>query len=250
MSVLITTGRNNQRLNPTALYVVAAAAKLGNVSLLVAGSSAVATVGEAEQITGATKILVTDASYYTEGLAEELAPLVVKLAVNYRYVVVTAAAFGKNLPPRAAALLDIPQVSDLTGVVDNSTFVRPTYTDNTFEAIQPDSGKLVLTFRATVFDVTGQGGDAEVVNVETAPVQNLSHFVNHRLSQSNHPELTQAKVVVSGGRVLGSAEKFDEVLVPLAGVLSTTIDASHAAVDVEYALDDAQMGQADKMVTP
>ena len=203
-----------------------------------------------KKVAGVAKVLVADAPYYAEGLAEELAPLVVKLAADYRYVAATATAFGKNLLPRVAALLDVPQVSDLTEVVDNSIFVRPIYAGNAFETVQSNSEKLVLTFRATAFDAAGQGGNAEVVNVEATPAQNLSRFVNRQLSQSDRPELTQAKVIVSGGRALGSAEKFNEVLTPLADVLGAAIGASRAAVDAEYAPNDAQVGQTGKVVAP
>jgi len=250
MSVLIIVEHNNQHLNPAILHAVTAASKLGNVDLLVAGSNAAAVVEEAKKVAGVAKVLVADAPYYAEGLAEELAPLVVKLAADYRYVAATATAFGKNLLPRVAALLDVPQVSDLTEVVDNSTFVRPIYAGNAFETIQSNSEKLVLTFRATAFDAAGQGGNAEVVNVEATPAQNLSRFVNRQLSQSDRPELTQAKVIVSGGRALGSAEKFNEVLTPLADVLGAAIGASRAAVDAEYAPNDAQVGQTGKVVAP
>lgn len=250
MSVLIIAEHNNQHLNPATLHAVTAAVKLGNVDLLVAGSNAAAVVEEAKQVAGVAKVLVADAPYYAEGLAEELAPLVVKLAADYRYVAATATAFGKNLLPRVAALLDVPQVSDLTEVVDNSTFVRPIYAGNAFETVQSNSEKLVLTFRATAFDAAGQGGNAEVVNVEATPAQNLSRFVNRQLSQSDRPELTQAKVIVSGGRALGSAEKFNEVLTPLADVLGAAIGASRAAVDAEYAPNDAQVGQTGKVVAP
>ena len=250
MSVLIIAEHNNQHLNPATLHAVTAAAKLGNVDLLVAGSNVAAVVEEAKQVAGVAKVLVADAPYYAEGLAEELAPLVVKLAADYRYVAATATAFGKNLLPRVAALLDVPQVSDLTEVVDNSTFVRPIYAGNAFETVQSNSEKLVLTFRATAFDAAGQGGNAEVVNIEATPAQNLSRFVNRQLSQSDRPELTQAKVIVSGGRALGSAEKFNEVLTPLADVLGAAIGASRAAVDAEYAPNDAQVGQTGKVVAP
>ena len=250
MSVLIIAEHNNQHLNPATLHAVTAATKFGNVDLLVAGSNAAAVVEEAKQVAGVAKVLVADAPYYAEGLAEELAPLVVKLAADYRYVAATATAFGKNLLPRVAALLDVPQVSDLTEVVDNLTFVRPIYAGNAFETIQSNSEKLVLTFRATAFDVAGQGGNAEVVNVEATPAQNLSRFVNRQLSQSDRPELTQAKVIVSGGRALGSAEKFNEVLTPLADALGAAIGASRAAVDAEYAPNDAQVGQTGKVVAP
>ena len=250
MSVLIIAEHNNQHLNPATLHAVTAATKFGNVDLLVAGSNAAAVVEEAKQVAGVVKVLVADAPYYAEGLAEELAPLVVKLAADYRYVAATATAFGKNLLPRVAALLDVPQVSDLTEVVDNSTFVRPIYAGNAFETVQSSSEKLVLTFRATAFDAAGQGGNAEVVNVEATPAQNLSRFVSRQLSQSDRPELTQAKVIVSGGRALGSAEKFNEVLTPLADVLGAAIGASRAAVDAEYAPNDAQVGQTGKVVAP
>ena len=250
MSVLIIAEHNNQHLNPATLHAVTAATKLGNVDLLVAGSNAAAVVEEAKQVAGVAKVLVVDAPYYAEGLAEELAPLVVKLAADYRYVAATATAFGKNLLPRVAALLDVPQVSDLTEVVDNSTFVRPIYAGNAFETVQSSSEKLVLTFRATAFDAAGQGGSAEVVTVEATPAQNLSRFVSRQLSQSDRPELTQAKVIVSGGRALGSAEKFNEVLTPLADALGAAIGASRAAVDAEYAPNDAQVGQTGKVVAP
>ncbi|OHP60681.1 electron transfer flavoprotein subunit alpha/FixB family protein [Neisseria sp. HMSC061H08] len=250
MSVLIIAEHNNQHLNPATLHAVTAATQLGNVDLLIAGSNTAAVVEEAKQVAGVAKVLAADAPYYAEGLAEELAPLVVKLAADYRYVAATATAFGKNLLPRVAALLDVPQVSDLTEVVDNSTFVRPIYAGNAFETVQSNSEKLVLTFRATAFDAAGQGGNAEVVNVEATPAQNLSRFVNRQLSQSDRPELTQAKVIVSGGRALGSAEKFNEVLTPLADALGAAIGASRAAVDAEYAPNDAQVGQTGKVVAP
>ncbi len=251
MSVLIIAEHDNKQLNPATLNAVTAAAKLGKVDLFVAGSGVSAVVESAKQVAGVEKVLVADAAHYAEGLAEELAPLVVKLAADYRYIAATATTFGKNLLPRVAALLDVPQISDLTEIVDNTTFVRPIYAGNAFETVQADSEKLVLTFRATAFDAAPvQGGHAEVVNVEAIPAQNLSRFVNRKLSHSDRPELTQAKVIVSGGRALGSAEKFNEVLTPLADVLGAAIGASRAAVDAEYAPNDAQVGQTGKVVAP
>ena len=250
MSVLIIAEHDNKQLNPATLHAVTAAAKLGKVDLLVAGNGASAVVESAKQVAGVEKVLVADAAHYAEGLAEELAPLVVKLAADYRYVAATATTFGKNLLPRVAALLDVPQISDLTEIVDNTTFVRPIYAGNAFETVQADSEKLVLTFRATAFDAAPVHGHAEAVNVEAIPAQNLSRFVNRKLSHSDRPELTQAKVIVSGGRALGSAEKFNEVLTPLADVLGAAIGASRAAVDAEYAPNDAQVGQTGKVVAP
>ena len=251
MSVLIIAEHDNKQLNPATLHAVTAVAKLGKVDLLVAGNGASAVVESAKQVAGVDKVLVADAAHYAEGLAEELAPLVVKLAADYRYVAATATTFGKNLLPRVAALLDVPQISDLTEIVDNTTFVRPIYAGNAFETVQADSEKLVLTFRATAFDAApAQGGHAEAINVEATPAQNLSRFVNRQLSHSDRPELTQAKVIVSGGRALGSAEKFNEVLTPLADVLGAAIGASRAAVDAEYAPNDVQVGQTGKVVAP
>lgn len=250
MSILIIAEHNNQQLNPVTLHAVTAASKLGDVHLLVAGQSAVSVVEEAKQIQGVAKVLSVEAAHYAEGLAEELAPLVVKLAENYRHIGATASAFGKNLLPRVAALLDVPQVSDLTEVVDNKTFVRPIYAGNAFETVQSDADKLVLTFRATAFDAAEKGGNAEVVNIEAVPAQNLSRFVNRKLAQSDRPELTQAKVVVSGGRALGSAEQFNALITPLADALGGAIGASRAAVDAEYAPNALQVGQTGTVVAP
>ncbi|MDO5638882.1 MAG: electron transfer flavoprotein subunit alpha/FixB family protein [Neisseria sp.] len=251
MSVLIIAEHNNQQLNAATLHAVSAAAKLGDVDVLVAGSGASAAAEQAKQVSGVAKVLLADAPYYAEGLAEELAPLVVKLAENYSHIGATATAFGKNLLPRVAALLDAPQVSDLTEVVDAQTFVRPIYAGNAFETVASDGGKVVLTFRATAFAAAAaEGGNAVVETVEVAPQQDLSRFVRRELTQSDRPELTQAKVVVSGGRALGSAAQFDAVLTPLADVLGAAIGASRAAVDAEYAPNDIQVGQTGKVVAP
>ena len=250
MSVLIIAEHNNQQLNPATLHAVAASAKLGEVHLLVAGKDATSVVEAARQVQGINKVLVSDASHYAEGLAEELAPLAVKLAGDYRYIAATATAFGKNLMPRIAALLDIPQISDLTEVVDANTFVRPIYAGNAFETVQSQSEKVALTFRATAFNAALVGNNAEIVKIDAIPAQNLSRFVSRNLSQSDRPELTQAKVVVSGGRALGSAENFNSVLTPLADILNAAIGATRAAVDLEYAPNDIQVGQTGKVVAP
>lgn len=250
MSVLIIAEHNNQQLNPATLHAVAASAKLGEVHLLVVGKDATSVVEAARQVQGISKVLVSDASHYAEGLAEELAPLAVKLAGDYRYIAATATAFGKNLMPRIAALLGIPQISDLTEVVDANTFVRPIYAGNAFETVQSQSEKVALTFRATAFNAALVGNNAEIVKIDAIPAQNLSRFVSRNLSQSDRPELTQAKVVVSGGRALGSAENFNSVLTPLADILNAAIGASRAAVDLEYAPNDIQVGQTGKVVAP
>ncbi len=251
MSVLIIAEHDNQQLNPATLHAVSAAAKLGDVHVLVAGEAAGAVAEAARKISGVSKVLLAQAPHYAAGLAEELAPLVVQLAANYSCIAATATAFGKNLLPRVAALLDVQQVSDLTEVVDEKTFVRPIYAGNAFKTLRSKQDKLVLTFRATAFEAaTVEGGNAEIVEAPATPAQNLSRFISRELIQSDRPELTQAKVVVSGGRALGSAEQFKNIMEPLADSLGAAIGASRAAVDAEYAANDTQVGQTGKVVAP
>ena len=251
MSVLIIAEHDNQQLNPATLHAVSAAAKLGDVHVLVAGEAAGAVAEAARKISGVSKVLLAQAPHYAAGLAEELAPLVVQLAADYSSIGATATAFGKNLLPRVAALLDVQQVSDLTEVVDEKTFVRPIYAGNAFKTLRSKQDKLVLTFRATAFEAAAtEGSNAEIVEVAATPAQNLSRFISRELIQSDRPELTQAKVVVSGGRALGSAEQFKNIMEPLADSLGADIGASRAAVDAEYAANDTQVGQTGKVVAP
>ena len=251
MSVLIIAEHDNQQLNPATLHAVSAAAKLGDVHVLVAGEAAGAVAEAARKISGVSKVLLAEAPHYAAGLAEELAPLVVQLAADYSSIGATATAFGKNLLPRVAALLDVQQVSDLTEVVDEKTFVRPIYAGNAFKTLRSKQDKLVHTFRATAFEAAAaEGGNAEIVEVTATPAQNLSRFISRELIQSDRPELTQAKVVVSGGRALGSAEQFKNIMEPLADSLGAAIGASRAAVDAEYAANDTQVGQTGKVVAP
>ena len=251
MSVLIIAEHDNQQLNPATLHAVSAAAKLGDVHVLVAGEAAGAVAEAARKISGVSKVLLAQAPHYAAGLAEELSPLVVQLAADYSSIGATATAFGKNLLPRVAALLDVQQVSDLTEVVDEKTFVRPIYAGNAFKTLRSKQDKLVLTFRATAFEAAAaEGGNAEIVEVTATPAQNLSRFISRELIQSDRPELTQAKVVVSGGRALGSAEQFKNIMEPLADSLGAAIGASRAAVDAEYAANDTQVGQTGKVVAP
>ena len=251
MSVLIIAEHDNQQLNPATLHAVSAAAKLGDVHVLVAGEAAGAVAEAARKISGVSKVLLAQAPHYAAGLAEELAPLVVQLAADYSSIGATATAFGKNLLPRVAALLDVQQVSDLTEVVDEKTFVRPIYAGNAFKTLRSKQDKLVLTFRATAFEAAAtEGSNAEIVEGAATPAQNLSRFISRELIQSDRPELTQAKVVVSGGRALGSAEQFKNIMEPLADSLGAAIGASRAAVDAEYAANDTQVGQTGKVVAP
>lgn len=251
MTVLILAEHDGKQLNAATLHAVAAAQKLGEVHVLVAGSGSLNVAEQASKINGVAKVLHVDAAHFAEPLAEEIAPLVVSLAAPYSHIAATATSFGKNIAPRVAALLDCSQVSDLTEIVDNKTFVRPIYAGNAFTTVQSDEEKLVLTIRASAFAAAEVGdNNAEIQTVTATPAQNLSRFVSRELTQSDRPELTQARVVVSGGRALGSAEQFNAVLTPLADVLGAAIGASRAAVDAEYAPNDSQVGQTGKIVAP
>ena len=250
MSVLVIAEHNNQTLNPATLHAVSAAARLGVVHVLVAGSGAQAVAAQAARLVGVEKVLLADAPHYAEGLAEELAPLVVSLAADYRYLTAAADAFGKNLMPRIAALLDCPQISDLVEIVDADTFVRPIYAGNALVTLKCGEPKLVLTFRTTAFAAAEEGGNAQVVQVPVVPAQNFGRFISRELPQLERPELTQAKVVVSGGKGLGSKENFDKLIFPLADALGAAVGASRAAVDAEYAPNDYQVGQTGKVVAP
>ena len=239
MSVLVIAEHNNQTLNPATLHAVSAAARLGVVHVLVAGSGAQAVAAQAARLVGVEKVLLADAPHYAEGLA-----------ADYRYLTAAADAFGKNLMPRIAALLDCPQISDLVEIVDADTFVRPIYAGNALVTLKCGEPKLVLTFRITAFAAAEEGGNAQVVQVPVVPAQNLSRFISRELPQLERPELTQAKVVVSGGKGLGSKENFDKLIFPLADVLGAAVGASRAAVDAEYAPNDYQVGQTGKVVAP
>ncbi|MGF6147464.1 Electron transfer flavoprotein large subunit [Kingella potus] len=250
MTVLVIAEHNNQALNPATLHAVSAAAQLGAVHILVAGSGAQSVAAQAAGLCGVEKVLFADAPHFGAGLAEELAPLAVSLAEDYRYFTAAADVFGKNLMPRIAALLDCPQISDLVEIVDADTFVRPIYAGNALLTLQCGEPKLVLTFRTTAFAAAEEGGSAEIVEISATPAQNLSRLVGRELPQLERPELTQAKVVVSGGRGLGSKENFDKLIFPLADALGAAVGASRAAVDAEYAPNDYQVGQTGKVVAP
>lgn len=251
MSVLIFAEHNGEQLHQNTLHAVYAAQKLGEVHVLVAGSNVQNIAEQVSKINGVSKVLHADALHYAECLAEEIAPLMVSLAEHYTHIGAAASAVGKNIMPRVAALLGCPQISDLTEVLDNQTFIRPIYAGNVFTTVQCNEEKLVLTFRTSAFGAAELGNQAaEIVSVAATPAQNLSRFVSRELTQSDRPELTQARVVVSGGRALGSAEQFNAVLTPLADVLGAAIGASRAAVDAEYAPNDSQVGQTGKIVAP
>lgn len=250
MNILVIAEHANQQLAPTTRNTVQAASQLGEVHLLLAASNTEALAKEAATFTGVSKVLTATAAHYENGLAEEIAPLVVALAGDYRYIITSSSAFGKNIAPRIAALLDCSQISDVTQIVDQETFVHPIYAGNAMETVKVSETHNVLTIRNTAFDPVATTGNAEISPVASTEAQNLSEFIGKEIHKSDRPELTQARVIVSGGRGLGSKAQFDEVITPLADALGAAIGASRAAVDAEYAPNDWQVGQTGKVVAP
>ena len=228
---------------------VTAAKSLGDVTVLVAGPAAAGQA--ASQIDGVAKVVVADDAAYANGLAEPVADLVVSLAGNYEHIVAPSTASAKNILPRVAALLDVMVLSDVTAILDGSTFERPIYAGNAIATVESTEDKLVLTVRGTAFDkAEAEGGSGTVETVETTGNAGTSEFVSRELAKSERPELTSASVVVSGGRALKDAETFEEYITPLADKLGAAIGASRAAVDAGYVPNDYQVGQTGKIVAP
>ncbi|MBO0664463.1 electron transfer flavoprotein subunit alpha/FixB family protein [Jiella sp. MQZ9-1] len=251
MTTLLIAEHDNAALNEQTGKALAAAAKLGgDVHVLVAGQGAGAVVEAAAKLDGAAKVLTVDDEAYAHGLAEPLADLVVKLAGDYEAIVFAATTTGKNVAPRVAALLDVMQISDIIAVVSSDTFERPIYAGNAVQTVKSKDAKKVITVRTSSFQASGEGGSAEIAPVDAAGNPALSRFVEERLAESDRPELTAAKVILSGGRALGSKEKFEEVVLPLADKLGAAVGASRAAVDAGYAPNDWQVGQTGKVVAP
>ena len=250
MAILVIAEHDNQSLKAGTLNTVTAAAKLGEVHVLVAGHNAAAAADAAKSVAGVAKVLLADNAAYAHGLAENLAPLVVELAKGYSHVLAPASSYGKNLLPRVAALLDVAQVSDIIAIESADTFVRPVYAGNVLATVQSSDAIKVITVRTTAFEAAAQGGAANVEAVATVSDAGLSSFVGQELTKSDRPELGAAKIIVSGGRALGSEEQFKAVIEPLADKLSAAVGASRAAVDAGYAPNDYQVGQTGKVVAP
>ncbi|MFC0218383.1 electron transfer flavoprotein alpha subunit [Pseudochelatococcus lubricantis] len=251
MTTLLIADHNNQALKDGTAKTLTAARELGEpVHVLVAGEGARAAADAAAKLEGVEKVLLAEGAVYAHGLAEPLAALIAGLAGNYRSIVAPASSNGKNVLPRVSALLDAAQVSDVTKVVSPDTFEHPIYAGNAIETVQTTDAKQVLTVRTAAFKATGEGGSAAVENVEAAADPAVSQFKGEEVAKSERPELTAAKIIVSGGRALGSAEKFQEVVAPLADKLGAAIGASRAAVDAGYAPNDLQVGQTGKVVAP
>jgi electron transfer flavoprotein alpha subunit len=219
--------------------------------VLVAGSNAAAAAAAAAQIAGVSKVLHADGAQFADGLAENLAAQVLAVASGYSHLLFPATASGKNVSPRVAALLDVSQVSEITKVISPDTFERPIYAGNAIATVQSADSVKVLTVRGTAFDAAATtGGSAAVETVAAVADSGSSSFVGREVTKSARPELTAAKIIVSGGRALGSAEKFNEVMSPLADKLNAGLGASRAAVDAGYAPNDLQVGQTGKIVAP
>lgn len=251
MTTLLVAEHANGALNDATAKALTAAVALGaDVHILVAGRD-VKSVGEdAAKLSGAAKVVVADGSDLEHQLAEPMADLIVGLADSYDAIVAPATANGKNILPRVAALLDVMQLSDITAVIDAETFERPIYAGNAIQTVKSSDAKKVITVRTASFAAAGEDGSAPIEDVTTGGGSDLSSFVGEALSKSDRPELTSAKVIISGGRALGSEEKFQEVIMPVADALGAAVGASRAAVDAGYAPNDWQVGQTGKVVAP
>jgi len=252
MASLVIAEHDNKSIKGATLNTVTAAAACGGeVHVLVAGHNAGAAAQAAAGIAGVAKVLHAEAPAFEHGLAEPLAAQVVALAAGYSHLVFPATAAGKNVAPRVAATLDVGQVSDVTKVLSPDTFERPIYAGNAIATVQSTDATKVLTVRTTGFDpAAASGGSAAVESVTAVADAGLSSFVGSEIAKNDRPELTAAKIIVSGGRAMGSSEKFHEVLEPLADKLGAALGASRAAVDAGYAPNDWQVGQTGKIVAP
>jgi len=251
MSVLVLVEHDGSSIKDSTLATVTAASRLGEVHALVAGANVASIAEQAAKIAGVAKVHVADAPHLDHQLAEEVAPVAARLMDGYDAFVAPASTFGKNIAPRVAALLDVMQLSDILSVESPDTFTRPIYAGNAIATVRSGDAKKVITVRTTVFDkAAAEGGNASIEPVDAGQPAGLSRFVSLDASESERPELTSAKVVISGGRAFGSAEQFHGLLDPLAVKLGAAVGASRAAVDAGYAPNDYQVGQTGKIVAP
>jgi electron transfer flavoprotein alpha subunit len=252
MAALVIAEHDNAHVKGATLNTVTAALQCGGeVHVLIAGSGAAGAAAAAAHIAGVAKVLHADAPGLDHGLAESVAAQIVAVAAGYSHLLFPATASGKNLAPRVAALLDVAQISDATKVVSADTFERPIYAGNAIATVQSLDATKVITVRTTGFDPAGAtGGNAAVESLTAVAASLTSSFIGSEIARSDRPELTAAKVIVSGGRAMGSSEKFNEVLTPLADKLGAALGASRAAVDAGYAPNDWQVGQTGKIVAP
>ncbi|MDM7944440.1 MAG: FAD-binding protein [Hydrogenophaga sp.] len=252
MTALVIAEHDNASVKGATLNTVAAAAQCGGeVHVLIAGHNAGAAAAAAAQIAGVSKVIHADAPGFEHGLAENVAAQVLAIAASYSHILFPATASGKNVAPRVAAHLDVAQLSDVTKVISHDTFERPIYAGNAIATVQALDATKVITVRTTGFDpAAATGGSATVETATAAADDGKSKFLGSEIAKSDRPELTAAKIIVSGGRALGSAEKFNDVMTPLADKLGAALGASRAAVDAGYAPNDWQVGQTGKIVAP
>lgn len=252
MSILVLAEHDNKTLNGATLNVVAAAQKIGgDITILVAGSGAQAVADAAAKVAGVSKVLLADNAVYAQQLAENVAGLIADLAKGYTHIVGASTSNGKNTLPRAAALLDVSMITDIIAVEGPKTFKRPIYAGNAIATVQSDESIVVATVRGTAFDpVAAEGGSATVEAVAEVKDAAISKFISEEIVKSERPELTAARIVVSGGRGVGSGENYHKVLDPLADKLGAAQGASRAAVDAGFVPNDMQVGQTGKIVAP
>lgn len=251
MAILLLAEHDNATLSDQTAKALTAASQIGgDVTILVAGSNAQGAADAAAKLAGVSKVLLAEDASYANNLAEPLAALVLSLAGSYDVIIAPATASAKNVLPRVAALLDVAQVSEITEVVSADTFKRPIYAGNAIQTVQATDAKKVITVRGAAFAPAAEGDSASVEKIAAAENPGVSSFVSDQLAASERPELTSAKIIISGGRALGSSEKFKEVILPVADKLGAAVGASRAAVDAGYAPNDWQVGQTGKVVAP
>jgi electron transfer flavoprotein alpha subunit len=251
MAILLIADHDNARLSEQTRKALTAVRQIGGeVDILVAGQDAGAVAEAAARLDGVRRVLLAEGAHLAERMAEATASQIVALAEGYAVLAAPATSMGKSVMPRVAALLDVPQISEITEVVAPDTFKRPSYAGNAIQTVRSVEPRVVLTVRGASFGAAGDGGPAPVEAVAAAPDPELARFVENRISESSRPELTSARVVVSGGRALGSEEKFRAVILPVADKLGAAVGASRAAVDSGFAPNDWQVGQTGKVVAP
>ncbi len=251
MSILVVAEHEGSRIKDATLNTVAAGVAIGGeIHLLVAGENCGEAAQSATKIDSVAKVLVADSAEYAHGIAENLTPLVISLADDYEHILANSTSFGKNLMPRVAAMLDVQQISDISGVTSSDTFDRPTYAGNAIATVQSNDTKKIITVRGTAFDpVAADGGSAIIENVDGQGDSGLTTYIGSEISKSERPELTSARVIISGGRGMQSGENFP-MLEKVADILGAAVGASRAAVDAGFVPNDYQVGQTGKIVAP
>jgi electron transfer flavoprotein alpha subunit len=251
MSILVVAEHENSKIKAATLNTIAAGVAIGgDIHILVAGQNCAAAGEAASKISSVVKVLVADSAEYVNGIAENLTPLVLSLADDYEHILANSTSFGKNLMPRVAAMLDVQQISEISGVTSTDTFDRPTYAGNAIATVQTSDAKKVITVRGTAFDpVASEGGSASIENISAQGDVGLTSYISSEISKNERPELTSARVIISGGRGMQSGDNFP-MLEKVADLLNAAVGASRAAVDAGFVPNDYQVGQTGKIVAP